>query len=422
MDNRKIILTGFAVTALLGSMVLSGIFPWQAALALVIIAGGIFFIGYVLFYRRQQERIRELAQLLKFNEEIRWEKEERIILDRLAVRARSLTGAEFVGVCFSGHAPEDCVWVEGQAGLKVRDLEVISREAGESRKTVAFQNRDRNDFPQTELDPGVKSVMAFPLILQEGVAFTMVAVQSLAREPFNPLQREIFELLIKQAVPVLENQREGARKLQKAEALLRGLMVGIEAGTPVFFGHGDRVAAVAGLIGRELRLDPGELEDLYYAAWLHDAGKILLPEPDEGEARDEVSASAGQDHCTLGGYMFGGSELTQDIAIAVMSHHERYNGQGYPRGLSHNQIPFPGRIIAVADFYDALTALCPEEERFDHRQAVQVIKKGTGTLFDPLVVVAFEEIEGQIPFLLQDIRPYGEVSPGAEANNYPRDF
>jgi len=88
--------------------------------------------------------------------------------------------------------------------------------------------------------------------------------------------------------------------------------------------------------------------------------------------------------------------IFEQVREAVEYHHERYDGSGYPLGLSQTDIPFLARIIAVADVYDAVTRLCSEEERLDHQTALGVIKKATGTIFDPLVVVALEEVANEV--------------------------
>jgi HD-GYP domain-containing protein (c-di-GMP phosphodiesterase class II) len=90
-------------------------------------------------------------------------------------------------------------------------------------------------------------------------------------------------------------------------------------------------------------------------------------------------------------YVFQKERLA--LLKGILYHHERYNGTGGPEGLAAMDIPFIARIIAVADIYDALTSLCPDEERLSPASALQVIKKSSGSMLDPLVVVALDEIK-----------------------------
>ena len=101
-------------------------------------------------------------------------------------------------------------------------------------------------------------------------------------------------------------------------------------------------------------------------------------------------------HASLGQLLIPVTPSLAAIKSAIYHHHERYDGSGYPLGLKHTDIPLAARIIAVADMYDALTALAPDEDRCEHHQALQIIKKAIGTQFDPLVVVAFEEVAWQL--------------------------
>jgi HD-GYP domain-containing protein (c-di-GMP phosphodiesterase class II) len=180
------------------------------------------------------------------------------------------------------------------------------------------------------------------------------------------------------------------------ETTLIAIVRAVEQRQKGFAGHAERVAAAALLIGKKSGLQEHELKTLEYSALLHDIGKLVLPK--EGiEGEDESSdENYGEKHPVLGSQIFPDNDFFNPIKEGILHHHERYNGTGYPDGLTKNEIPFLARIIAVADFYDALTRICPEEERLDHYHAVRVVKKATGTLFDPLIVLAFEEIEEDI--------------------------
>ncbi len=168
------------------------------------------------------------------------------------------------------------------------------------------------------------------------------------------------------------------------EELLGAAVTAMESHDPVFCGHARRVARMSRLIGQRLGMSGEELHQLVGAAWLHDLGRWAAPDPESPEL----------DHASCGAQTI--TESLTEVRSAVCHHHERYDGSGYPLGLKYTEIPLAARIIAVADVYDALTSLEGETERCEHQAALGVIKKSIGTQFDPLVVVAFEEVAPEL--------------------------
>ncbi|MGI6235742.1 MAG: HD-GYP domain-containing protein, partial [Christensenellales bacterium] len=104
---------------------------------------------------------------------------------------------------------------------------------------------------------------------------------------------------------------------------------------------------------------------------------------------------------------------------AVQSHHERYDGSGFPEGKRMTDIPFLARILAVADILDGLTALPPEEERLSLPAACQVIQKATGSGFDPLVVVALSEVREELQGRLAALAPVASGNDPIGSANQP---
>ncbi len=157
-------------------------------------------------------------------------------------------------------------------------------------------------------------------------------------------------------------------------------------------GHCDRVARNGVAIGRRLGLDGQSLGRLYWAGLLHDLGKIGVPEAilhKPGPLTDEEFAEV-KKHCELGRtILLNVSDHFAPIADGVHAHHERWDGKGYPRGLSGDAIPLFGRIVAAADVFEALTSRRPYRDPLATADARRVIEEGRGTHFDPAVVDAF---------------------------------
>lgn len=169
--------------------------------------------------------------------------------------------------------------------------------------------------------------------------------------------------------------------------------------------HVRRVAEYSGIIAEEMGLDEEQVSKLRLASTMHDIGKLLIPaEILEKPARltdDEFAVI--KKHPAYGGKLLDNVEgdvmgLARTIAL---DHHERIDGRGYPDGKSGNYISVEGRIVAVADVYDALTSKRSYKEPWDHQKAYEEILKGSGTQFDEKVVDAFKRRYDDINALRQ---------------------
>lgn len=157
--------------------------------------------------------------------------------------------------------------------------------------------------------------------------------------------------------------------------------------------HIIRISKYCQLIGEEYGLTKEEQTLLLNTSPMHDIGKIGIPDkillkpgkldPDEWEIM--------KTHTTIGGLIIGDhpSELMRVAKMIALTHHERWDGAGYPNGLKREEIPIFGRIVAVADVFDALTSDRPYKKAWTIDESVEEIKKGSGSHFDPEVVSAF---------------------------------
>ncbi len=142
-------------------------------------------------------------------------------------------------------------------------------------------------------------------------------------------------------------------------------------------GHGTRVAQYANRLGREMGLDEHRLQRLHFAALLHDIGMLKL------ERQQQQSARTSTKHTLLGARMLGRIRLWQDLAPVVQSHHEWWDGSGYPEGLSGDSIPLESQIIAVCDAFDAMTSASSYKDAVSMEEALREIESGAGTQFAP---------------------------------------
>ena len=162
-------------------------------------------------------------------------------------------------------------------------------------------------------------------------------------------------------------------------------------------GHTQRVGRTAGLIAQSLGLDDETVDMIRHAAPLHDVGKIGIPDRillKPGRLTDEEFELI-KAHVEIGGRILSNSAspLLNDAAIIALTHHERWDGTGYLGGLSGKQIPVAGRIVAIADVFDALTHDRPYKDAWPMDRALAEIHDQSGTQFDPEVVAAFEALD-----------------------------
>lgn len=157
--------------------------------------------------------------------------------------------------------------------------------------------------------------------------------------------------------------------------------------------HVFRMASYCRIIAERLKLDPQQVRMIYLAAYMHDIGKLGIPErilckngPLSPDERQQIER-----HTEIGHAILAGSEcgLMQVAAEIALSHHERWDGKGYPRQLAAEAIPLPGRISAIADVFDALTSARPYKAAWTAEAACAHIASGSGSHFDPKCVAAF---------------------------------
>jgi putative two-component system response regulator len=150
------------------------------------------------------------------------------------------------------------------------------------------------------------------------------------------------------------------------------------------------MGAISAFIGAELGIEPKALRLLGVAAPMHDVGKIGVPAeilrkagPLSAEERDEMER-----HTVVGHEVFAGfeSDLAKVAANIALTHHERYDGSGYPHGLAGDEIPVEGRVTAVADVFDALLSDRSYRPALSVKEAVAIMKEGSGSQFDPAMV------------------------------------
>jgi putative nucleotidyltransferase with HDIG domain len=175
---------------------------------------------------------------------------------------------------------------------------------------------------------------------------------------------------------------------------LRTLVRAVEVKDPYTHGHSRRTAELAARLGGRLRLSTDDLRALTRGAYLHDIGKIGIPEqilnkPGRLDVEERIEIER---HPLIGVEMVRGATSLAETADVILHHHERWDGMGYPSGLAGVDIPFLARITTVADVWDALTTNRPYRSGWSGSEALAHIVAGSGSHFDPSIVGILVEV------------------------------
>lgn len=192
----------------------------------------------------------------------------------------------------------------------------------------------------------------------------------------------------------LQDMAEAQRKTYQAHLeTIQRLAIAAEYKDEDTAAHIHRMSNYCAIIARVLHLPPGEVELILHASPMHDVGKIGIPDHillKPGKLTPEEWTIM-KEHSVMGGRILGEAEddLIKAGEIIALSHHEKWDGSGYPKGLKGEDIPLIGRITAIADVFDALTSKRPYKSPMSNEKAFAIIKDSIGTHFDPKVGEAF---------------------------------
>jgi len=156
-------------------------------------------------------------------------------------------------------------------------------------------------------------------------------------------------------------------------------------------GHSEKVSMWSEIVARKLGLSREEQEKIKLAARLHDIGKISIPDGilNKPAPLTEEEYAEIKKHAALGAGILSNIESLKEVSKIIRHHHEWYNGEGYPDGLTGEEIPLGSRIISVADAYQAMTSDRPYRKAFSKEKAIAELERGAGSQFDPKIVRIF---------------------------------
>ena len=235
------------------------------------------------------------------------------------------------------------------------------------------------------------SVLCMPLVAKGVTLGAVVLYKGEGQPSYTQVDIELISILCGQAAIAIDNIRL-IEDLQRTHfEAMKALAQAIEAKDQYTRGHCDRTVEYAMAIADRLRLPEQDRQSLRYAAFLHDIGKIGIHESilaKEGRLTEDEYRMM-QAHPAMGADIIKGVEFLRPVVPLVYHHQERYDGKGYPDGLTGDAIPLGARIVSVLDTFDAMTSDRPYRKAMPLPKALAELRRCAGTQFDPEVVEAF---------------------------------
>jgi putative nucleotidyltransferase with HDIG domain len=282
----------------------------------------------------------------------------------------------------------------GSEASSIEREEVHGELPGEEGRVLAGSLDGPGDGQRAEGGRAVSTAISVPLYLRNEMIGVLNADKRRSGGRFDAHQLKLLYIFASQVAVSVENVRLHENLKEKLLNAVSTLAMALEAKDAYTRGHSQRVSHYSVQIARELGLDEREVEAIRLAGILHDIGKIGI--------RDEILHKAGRltddewkqirKHPEVSVSILSRIPDLKGIIKIIRHHHEHFDGNGYPSGLSGEQIPLGARVLAVTDMLDALISDRPYREKITFMEAIEEIRKVSGTQLDPHIVEALDRL------------------------------
>ena len=295
----------------------------------------------------------------------------------------------------------------GQGSPQLADLDALAESIQLSAESEVghflFNNAGRR--PELEWASGwLKHLVVLPLWWERRLLGVMLAMNCVDGGDFTSVDVQLFRAIADRVAPFLENHRLYQDLADLLMGMLHALVSSIDAKDAYTCGHSERVAYIARALAHAAGLPDATCERIYLSGLLHDVGKIGVPDNvlcKPGKLTEEEFAAMRR-HPEIGAKILSRVRQVQDLLPGVLHHHERMDGRGYPAGLAGEEIPLFGRLICIADCFDAMTTNRTYRNALPLPVAVAEVRRCLGTQFDPQLAEVFLKLDHEK--LLQEAR------------------
>lgn len=297
----------------------------------------------------------------------------------------SLTGTEHLHSAIEGYEPHLLIFEADETNIQKLDvLNILARTTPQELPVIVFAQDNNPELKLQALSSGASDYLARPLDWLD----VLPRINNLVH--LQRLQSRLGKRNQRLEVEVHEATLSAERAQMEILTRLAHLM---DRRSSWLGAHNWRVARLSGQIALAMGFERDYADDLMRAARLHDVGKLALPEYifESTNELSEEDRKAMESHTLTGAHVLSGgtTNLLQMAENVALTHHERWDGTGYPHGLKGEETPLEGRIVAVADAFDALTTPRPYRQPITATAALVELKRNAGTQFDPQVIDAF---------------------------------
>ncbi|MDD5089547.1 MAG: TIGR00282 family metallophosphoesterase [Candidatus Wallbacteria bacterium] len=327
------------------------------------------------------------------------------LLDKIMALVTEVMNAEACSVILVDEKTNELYFEIGQ-GEKGEAIKQIRLKMGQGIAGWVAQNGKSCIVPDTSKDTRfffqaddktkfiTRSIIAVPLLLKDKPVGVLEVLNKKGETTFNEHDVELLEAIASLAVNSIDNAKLYVSIRSLYKSTIQVLANAMDSKDPYTHGHSRRVAKYSVEIAKKIGLSREEIEDINFAALLHDIGKIgirdhILCKP--GRLTDEEYQII-KNHPVISAQILAPVEFLSDKIPMVRGHHERYDGKGYPDGLKGKDICLGARIIAVADSFDAMTSDRSYRKGMPFEQSFEELKKCSWTQFDGDMVDVFRQI------------------------------
>ncbi|HET6352436.1 MAG TPA: HD domain-containing phosphohydrolase [Coriobacteriia bacterium] len=282
---------------------------------------------------------------------------------------------------------------------RLRLGEGVAGWVAEHRRALVLPRDRTPSFEHELVRDDVASSICTPVVSKNKVIGVLNVSRVLGSKPFSQESFHVVSSFAGQLGIAIENARLFEELSKTFLGTIGALAAAVDAKDPYTFGHSTEVTRLAVATAEALELEEREVQRIRVAATLHDIGKIGIDADillKSGALTPEERETINH-HPAIGAGILAPLEFLREIVPYILSHHERYDGGGYPSGLSSEAIPLGARVISVADSYNAMVSDRPYRTGLSHQQAIDELRANSGTQFDPSVVRAFMRIVDSAP-------------------------
>ncbi len=349
------------------------------------------------------EAYEELSLLYKVGQRMSVNESARELCLTLCADLRSVLGFRYTGLFLDAGvvepfgAADPCFLFDGELPASHDEvMSLLSRVRTRHLTDRVLTYESRSDLPDPELEVLGSSLLFAPLQIDGRGAGLFVAADKRARETqLTTIDLKLISASLAQLQVFLNNGLLYHKLHRMFIGTLEALTAAIDAKDAYTCGHSLRVALIGSLIARQVGLEPATVERVHVAGLIHDVGKIGVPEAvlcKPGRLSEEEFAFIKR-HPDIGARIVRGVPHFEDVIPGVLYHHERFDGKGYPEGRSGVDIPLFGRILAVADSFDAMSSNRAYRPALPREKVRSEIERCAGTQFDPELARAFLSLD-----------------------------